>query len=63
MLDDDRISDYDFAQTEEMTLPYAISIHKSQGSEFDRVAIALRNADHIRNLLYTAERGRKSRWC
>ena len=55
--DDDRISDYDFAQTEEMTLSYAISIHKSQGSEFDRVAIALLGGTPMlynRNLLYTA---------
>ena len=55
--DDDRISDYDFAQAEEMTLSYAISIHKSQGSEFDRVAIALLGGTPMlynRNLLYTA---------
>ena len=55
--DDDRVSEYDFAQADEVTLSYAISIHKSQGSEFDRVAIALLGGTPMlynRNLLYTA---------
>ena len=53
--DDDRVSEYDFAQADEVTLSYAISIHKSQGSEFDRVAIALLGGTPMlynRNLLY-----------
>ena len=55
--DDDRVSEYDFAQADEINLSYAISIHKSQGSEFDRVAIALLGGTPMlynRNLLYTA---------
>lgn len=62
--DDDRVSDYDFAQTDEMSLSYAISIHKSQGSEFDQVAIALLGGTPMlynRNLLYTAVTRAKKR--
>ena len=55
--DDDRVSEYDFAQADEVTLSYAISIHKAKGSEVDRVAIALLGGTPMlynRNLLYTA---------
>ncbi|SDA11546.1 helicase, putative, RecD/TraA family [Ruminococcus sp. YE71] len=39
----------------EIDKAYAITIHKSQGSEFDTVIIALTNSDHLtRDLLYTA---------
>mgnify|MGYP001575058533 FL=1 len=43
--------------TENLQLAYAISIHKSQGSEFDNVIIALHSSHGLmlqRNLLYTA---------
>ena len=40
-----------------LTLAYAMSVHKSQGSEYDIVILPLVRAHHImlqRNLLYTA---------
>ncbi len=49
--------DYDFSELDELTLAYAISIHKSQGSEFSAVIIPL-FMQHFtllqRNLVYTA---------
>jgi exodeoxyribonuclease V alpha subunit len=49
--------EYQFKDTDELQLAYAISIHKSQGSEF-KVVIMLLLTDHWimlqRNLLYTA---------
>ncbi|MBO4694989.1 MAG: ATP-dependent RecD-like DNA helicase [Clostridia bacterium] len=53
--DDDKISNYSFSQADEITLAYAVTIHKSQGSEFDNVVLAL-DASYLmqtRNLLYT----------
>ena len=54
--DDDKVSVYQFGDTEQLTLAYAVTIHKSQGCEFDAVVIAL-DANYMlqtRNLLYTA---------
>ncbi len=52
-----RIVPYDLPELDELTLAYAVSVHKSQGSEYDAVIIALTTA-HLpllqRNLLYTA---------
>ncbi len=54
---------YDFADLDELTLAYAITIHKSQGSEFPVVIIPLVTGHHLmlrRRLLYTAiTRGRR----
>jgi len=52
-----RIVEYDILELDELTLAYAISVHKSQGSEYSAVIIALTNAHFLllqRNLLYTA---------
>ncbi|MBD3231842.1 ATP-dependent RecD-like DNA helicase [Candidatus Dependentiae bacterium] len=53
----DRILEYDFAELDEIILSYAISIHKSQGSEFGAVIIPIFMQHFIllqRNLIYTA---------
>jgi exodeoxyribonuclease V alpha subunit len=54
---------YDRADLGELQLAYAITIHKSQGSEFDTVVIPLLKSHYVmlqRNLIYTAvTRGRK----
>ncbi len=54
--DDDKVAIYQYSAIEELSLAYAVTIHKSQGSEFDAVVIAL-DANYMllsRNLLYTA---------
>lgn len=54
--DDDKVVVYQYADVEQLTLAYAVTIHKSQGCEFDAVVIAL-DANYMlqtRNLLYTA---------
>ena len=58
-----RAVDYDFADLDELTLAYAISVHKSQGSEYPAVVLPLLTQHFVmlqRNLLYTAiTRGKK----
>ena len=54
---DDRVCDYDFSLLEDLELAYAITTHKSQGSEYRMVVIpACKAAPPLltRNLLYTA---------
>lgn len=54
--DDDKVAVYQYSNIEQLALAYAVTIHKSQGSEFDAVVIAL-DANYMlqtRNLLYTA---------
>jgi exodeoxyribonuclease V alpha subunit len=57
------IVDYSLDEADQLTLAYATTIHKSQGSEYEAVVIALMPQHSImlrRNLLYTAvTRGRK----
>ena len=52
-----RVVDYDVGELDDLTLAYTISVHKSQGSEYSAVIVAL-NSSHYpllqRNLLYTA---------
>ena len=54
---DDRVAFYSLEQAQELEPAYAITVHKSQGSEFDTVVLPLyRNPVQLcyRNLLYTA---------
>ena len=54
---EDRSAEYSFDMLGEIELAYAITVHKSQGSEFDAVIIPLmrhKSKLHFRNLLYTA---------
>lgn len=55
--DDQKMVTYDFLQLDELELAYAITVHKSQGSEFDIVVIPMYQAPPMllnRNLFYTA---------
>ncbi len=54
---DGRVIGYEEFDLQQLTLAYAITIHKSQGSEFPAVVVPVLNSHHImlqRNLLYTA---------
>lgn len=55
--DEQRRVKYPYALTEELELAYAITVHKSQGSEYPAVIIPLLQGPRLlynRNLLYTA---------
>ena len=60
---DDVMITYDFNELDELTLSYAVSIHKAQGSEFPAVVIPIHTQHYPmlrRNLLYTGiTRGKK----
>jgi exodeoxyribonuclease V alpha subunit len=60
---DGRLITYDPAEKDEITLAYAVTVHKAQGSEFPGVLIVLTTHHYMllqRNLLYTAlTRGRR----
>ena len=60
---DDRLVTYAYADLNEIILAYAVSIHKSQGSEYPAVIIPVMTQHYIllqRNLIYTAiTRGKK----
>ncbi len=54
---DGRLVPYDFLELDEFTHAFAISVHKSQGSEFPAVVIPVMTTHYMmlqRNLLYTA---------
>ncbi|NJM39784.1 MAG: Flp pilus assembly complex ATPase component TadA [Anaerolineae bacterium] len=56
-LEDGRTVDYDFTELDQLALAYAISIHKSQGSEYPAVVIPLVMGHYMmleRKLIYTA---------
>ena len=55
--DEGKMVDYSFKQLEELELAYAITIHKSQGSEYPAVVIPVHSGPRMlmtRNLIYTA---------
>lgn len=60
---DGRPVTYDFSELDEITHAYAVSVHKSQGSEYPAVVVPLVTQHYMmlqRNLLYTAvTRGKK----
>jgi exodeoxyribonuclease V alpha subunit len=60
---DDKPVEYQFGELDEVALAYAVSIHKSQGSEYPAVVMPMMMQHYMmlrRNLLYTGiTRGRK----
>jgi len=53
---DDRLVQYEFGELDEVSLAYAVTIHKSQGSEFPAVVIPVAMQHYMllqRNLIYT----------
>ena len=55
--DDQKVVEYEFNQLDELELAYAITIHKSQGSEYPVVVLPIHSGPPMllsRNLLYTA---------
>ena len=54
---DDREADYDFTQLNELEPAYALTVHKSQGSEYRAVVLSAFNGSPYllnRSILYTA---------
>ena len=63
LFDDSKQVEYDFSQLEELELAYAITVHKSQGSEYKTVIMPIHSGPPLlfsRNLLYTAVTRAKS---
>jgi exodeoxyribonuclease V alpha subunit len=56
LTDEDEQVDYDFAELDELAHAYAVTVHRSQGSEYPAVVIPLTTSSWMmlqRNLLYT----------
>tara|TARA_Y100001970_G_C14111295_1_gene791015 strand:- start:814 stop:1317 length:504 start_codon:yes stop_codon:yes gene_type:complete len=60
---DNSIVSYDYKELDQLSLAYAITVHKSQGSEYSAVILPITSHHFVmlqRNLLYTAiTRGKK----
>ncbi|RPJ14526.1 MAG: ATP-dependent RecD-like DNA helicase, partial [Desulfobacteraceae bacterium] len=60
---DGRRVEYDFHELDDIMLSYAVSVHKSQGSEYPAVVMPVHTQHYMllqRNLIYTAlTRGRR----
>lgn len=57
LFDDEKYVEYEFSQLEELELAYAVTVHKSQGSEFPIMVMPVSWFPPMlatRNLLYTA---------
>jgi exodeoxyribonuclease V alpha subunit len=57
VMDGSRHVVYEFNETDELVLAYAVSVHKSQGSEFPAIVMPVLTQHYVmlqRNLLYTA---------
>lgn len=57
LFDEEKIVEYGFSEMDEMELAYAITIHKSQGSEYPAIVLPILSGPLMlmnRNLLYTA---------
>lgn len=57
LFDDSKIVEYDFSSVEDLDMAYALTVHKSQGSEWSAVIIPVCSFPPMlmtRNLLYTA---------
>jgi len=55
--DDNRLVVYSFSQLDELELAYAITVHKSQGSEYPAIVLPILDGPRLlfnRNILYTA---------
>ena len=57
LFDDDRMASYDYSILDELEPSFAVTVHKSQGSEFPVVVMPVFPGPEVlmtRNLLYTA---------
>ena len=62
--EDGKVANYPFTDLDQIEHSFAITIHKSQGSEFDKVLMPILNAPQMlltRNVLYTGMTRAKNR--